>query len=176
MALVGKSGCGKSTCIQLLQRFYDPCKGVVELDGHPVSDYNIEWLRAQFGVVSQEPVLFAATIADNIRYGHRDVSDLDIQRAAMAANAHHFISQLPLKYETMVGERGTQLSGGQKQRIAIARALVGNPKILLLDEATSSLDSESECVVQKALDHARAGRTSIIVAHRLTTVSFVLPF
>ena len=175
VALVGMSGCGKSTCIQLLQRFYDPCKGVIELDGHPLSHYNIKWLRAQFGVVGQEPVLFATTIANNIRYGCSGVSDSDIQSAAMAANAHDFISQLPLKYETIVGERGAQLSGGQKQRIAIARALVRNPKILLLDEATSALDTQSEYVVQKALDHARLGRTTIIVAHRLSTVMICFP-
>ena len=170
VALVGTSGCGKSTCIQLIQRFYDPCKGVIELDDRPLSDYNIKWLRSQIGVVSQEPVLFATTIADNIRYGHRGVSDIEIQRAAREANAHDFILKLPLKYETMVGERGAQLSGGQKQRIAIARALVGKPKILLFDEATSALDTQSEYVVQKALDRARLGRTTIIVAHRLTTV------
>ena len=179
VALVGMSGCGKSTCIQLLQRFYDPCQGVIELDGRPLSDYNIKWLRAQFGVVGQEPVLFATTIAENIRYGHSGVSDTEIQRAAEEANAHGFISQLPLKYETVVGERGAQLSGGQKQRIAIARALIGNPKILLFDEATSALDTQSEYVVQKALDRARSGRTTIMIAHRLTTVTIfiqILPF
>ena len=170
VALVGSSGCGKSTCIQLLQRFYDPCSGHVELDENRVSDLNIKWLRSQIGVVGQEPVLFGTTIAANIRYGKKGISDADIERAAKEANAHDFISQLPLGYDTMVGERGAQLSGGQKQRIAIARALVRNPKILLFDEATSALDTQSEAVVQKALDRARCGRTTIIIAHRLTTV------
>ena len=170
VALVGLSGCGKSTCIALLQRFYDPSRGNIELDGQRLSDLNIKWLRSQIGVVGQEPVLFGTTIAENIRYGQDGVSDLDIERAAKEANAHDFISKLPLKYATMVGERGAQLSGGQKQRIAIARALVGNPKILLLDEATSALDTRSEVTVQTALDKARLGRTTIIVAHRLTTV------
>ena len=170
VALVGLSGCGKSTCIQLLQRFYDPCNGQIELDGRRLSDLNIKWLRSQIGVVGQEPVLFATTIAANIRYGQDGLSDSDVERAAKEANAHDFISQLPLRYETMVGERGAQLSGGQKQRIAIARALAGNPKILLFDEATSALDTQSEVVVQRALDRARLGRTTIVVAHRLTTV------
>lgn len=170
VALVGLSGCGKSTCIQLLQRFYDPCSGDIQLDGNSLSHLNIKWLRSQIGVVGQEPVLFGTTIIDNIRYGRQGLSRDDIERAAKEANAHDFISQLPLGYETMVGERGAQLSGGQKQRIAIARALVRNPKILLLDEATSALDTQSEAIVQKALDRARCGRTTIIVAHRLTTV------
>lgn len=170
VALVGLSGCGKSTCIQLLQRFYDPSRGQIELDGQRLTDLNIKWLRSQIGVVGQEPVLFGTTISENIRYGRDGVSDLDIEHAAKEANAHDFISKLPLRYATMVGERGTQLSGGQKQRIAIARALVGNPKILLLDEATSALDTQSEVVVQRALEKARLGRTTIIVAHRLTTV------
>ena len=170
VALVGLSGCGKSTCIQLLQRFYDPCGGHVELDGNRLSDLNIKWLRSQIGVVGQEPVLFGTTIAANIRYGREGLSQGDVERAAKEANAHDFISQLPLGYETMVGERGAQMSGGQKQRIAIARALVRNPKILLFDEATSALDTQSEAVVQRALDRARCGRTTIIVAHRLTTV------
>ena len=122
------------------------------------------------GVVGQEPVLFGTTIAANIGYGKPGLSQDDIERAAKEANAHHFICQLPLKYETMVGERGAMLSGGQKQRIAIARALVSNPKILLFDEATSALDTQSEAVVQRALDRARLGRTTLIVAHRLTTV------
>lgn len=170
VAFVGLSGCGKSTCIQLLQRLYDPSSGQIELDGRKLSDLNVAWLRAQIGVVGQEPVLFGTTIAENIRYGLDGASHLDIERAAKEANAHDFISKLPLKYDTTVGERGAQLSGGQKQRIAIARALVRDPKILLLDEATSALDTQSEAVVQRALDKARLGRTTIIVAHRLTTV------
>lgn len=170
VALVGTSGCGKSTCIQLLQRFYDPLEGSVCIDGKNVKDLNLGWLREQIGMVGQEPVLFGTTIGENIRYGRDGVSQEEMERAAMMANAHSFIEKLPLKYDTLVGERGAQLSGGQKQRIAIARALVRHPRILLLDEATSALDTQSESVVQKALDKARQGRTTIIVAHRLTTI------
>jgi len=170
VALVGTSGCGKSTCIQLLQRFYDPKEGEVCIDGNDIRDLNIGWMRAQIGVVGQEPVLFGTTIEENIRYGREGVTQVEIEAAAKEANAHDFILRLPLKYDTMVGERGAQLSGGQKQRIAIARALVRNPKILLLDEATSALDNQSEAVVQRALDKARLGRTTIIVAHRLSTI------
>ncbi|XP_061186070.1 ATP-dependent translocase ABCB1-like [Saccostrea echinata] len=170
VALVGSSGCGKSTIIQLVQRFYDPEEGQVCVDGCDVRDMNVNWLRQQIGVVSQEPVLFATTIAENIRYGRMDVTQGEIEQAAKEANAETFIKELPQGYETLVGDRGAQLSGGQKQRIAIARALVRNPKILLLDEATSALDNESEAVVQKALEKAEVGRTTIVVAHRLTTV------
>lgn len=170
IALVGASGCGKSTCIQLLQRFYDPISGSITVDGNEVRELNLGWLREQMGVVGQEPVLFGTTIGENIRYGRDGVSDEEMERAAKAANAHDFIQKLPRKYNTLVGERGAQLSGGQKQRIAIARAIVRHPKILLLDEATSALDTQSESVVQKALDRARQGRTTIIVAHRLTTI------
>uniref|UniRef100_A0AAQ4RWE2 ABC-type xenobiotic transporter n=1 Tax=Gasterosteus aculeatus aculeatus TaxID=481459 RepID=A0AAQ4RWE2_GASAC len=170
IALVGSSGCGKSTTIQLLQRFYDPHEGSVSVDGHDIRSLNIRYLREMIGVVSQEPVLFATTIAENIRYGRLDVTDQEITQAAKEANAYNFIMGLPNKFETMVGDRGTQMSGGQKQRIAIARALVRNPKILLLDEATSALDSESETIVQAALDKVRQGRTTIIVAHRLSTI------
>uniref|UniRef100_A0AAQ4S6E1 ATP-binding cassette sub-family B member 5 n=1 Tax=Gasterosteus aculeatus aculeatus TaxID=481459 RepID=A0AAQ4S6E1_GASAC len=171
IALVGSSGCGKSTTIQLLQRFYDPHEGSVSVDGHDIRSLNIRYLREMIGVVSQEPVLFATTIAENIRYGRLDVTDQEITQAAKEANAYNFIMGLPnQKFETMVGDRGTQMSGGQKQRIAIARALVRNPKILLLDEATSALDSESETIVQAALDKVRQGRTTIIVAHRLSTI------
>jgi len=170
VALVGTSGCGKSTCIQLLQRFYDPQEGKVCIDGYDIRDLNIGWMRAQIGMVGQEPVLFGTTIGENIRYGRDGVTQEEIETAAKEANAHDFISRLPLKYDTLVGERGAQLSGGQKQRIAIARALVRNPKILLLDEATSALDTQSEAVVQRALEKARLGRTTIIVAHRLSTI------
>ncbi|NXA85396.1 MDR1 protein, partial [Melanocharis versteri] len=170
IALVGASGCGKSTTVQLLQRFYDPDQGEITLDGRDIRTLNTKWLRENIGIVSQEPVLFATTIAENIRYGREDISDAEIERAAKEANAFDFISRLPDKFNTMVGERGAQLSGGQKQRIAIARALARNPKILLLDEATSALDTQSESIVQAALDKARAGRTTIVIAHRLSTI------
>nr|AAI54557.1 Zgc:172149 protein [Danio rerio] len=170
IALVGSSGCGKSTTIQLLQRFYDPQEGSVSIDGHDIRSLNVRGLRELIGVVSQEPVLFATTIAENIRYGRQDVTQDEIEQAAREANAYNFIMKLPDKFETLVGDRGTQMSGGQKQRIAIARALVRNPKILLLDEATSALDAESETIVQAALDKVRLGRTTIVVAHRLSTI------
>ncbi|CAO2617616.1 Multidrug resistance protein 2 [Lemmus lemmus] len=170
VALVGNSGCGKSTTVQLLQRLYDPTEGVVSIDGQDIRTINVRYLREIIGVVSQEPVLFATTIAENIRYGRENVSMDDIEKAVKEANAYDFIMKLPHKFDTLVGERGAQLSGGQKQRIAIARALVRNPKILLLDEATSALDTESEAVVQAALDKAREGRTTIVIAHRLSTV------
>ncbi|MEJ1280727.1 ATP binding cassette subfamily B member 1 [Cricetulus griseus] len=170
VALVGNSGCGKSTTVQLLQRLYDPTEGVVSIDGQDIRTINVRYLREIIGVVSQEPVLFATTIAENIRYGRENVTMDEIEKAVKEANAYDFIMKLPHKFDTLVGERGAQLSGGQKQRIAIARALVRNPKILLLDEATSALDTESEAVVQAALDKAREGRTTIVIAHRLSTV------
>ncbi|XP_065439391.1 ATP-dependent translocase ABCB1-like isoform X4 [Chrysemys picta bellii] len=170
IALVGSSGCGKSTAIQLLQRFYDPVQGEITLDGRDIRTLNIKWLREHIGLVSQEPILFATTIADNIRCGREGITDYEIEKAAKKANAFDFISRLPEKFNTMVGERGAQLSGGQKQRIAIARALARNPRILLLDEATSALDTQSESIVQAALDKARAGRTTIVIAHRLSTI------
>ncbi|XP_055005950.1 bile salt export pump isoform X2 [Boleophthalmus pectinirostris] len=169
-AFVGPSGMGKSTTIQLIQRFYDPHEGKVTLDGHDIRGLNIQWLRSLIGVVEQEPVLFGTTIAENIRYGRQDVSMDDIIHAAKEANAYNFIMGLPQKFETLVGEGGGQMSGGQKQRIAIARALIRNPKILLLDMATSALDNESEAVVQEALDKVRQGRTTISIAHRLSTI------
>ncbi|XP_044065308.1 ATP-binding cassette, sub-family B (MDR/TAP), member 4 isoform X2 [Siniperca chuatsi] len=170
IALVGSSGCGKSTTVQLLQRFYDPQEGAVTIDGHDIRSLNIRYLREMIGVVSQEPILFATTIAENIRYGRLDVTQEEIEQATKEANAYDFIMNLPDKFDTLVGDRGTQMSGGQKQRIAIARALVRNPKILLLDEATSALDAESETIVQAALDKVRLGRTTIVVAHRLSTI------
>ncbi|GFS46528.1 ATP-dependent translocase ABCB1 [Nephila pilipes] len=170
IALVGPSGCGKSTIIQLILRFYDTTEGCIEIDSHNVKDLNVGWLRNNIGFVGQEPVLFSTTIGENIRFGKDDATIEEIKVAAKLANIHEFISTLPKKYNTLVGDRGTQLSGGQKQRIALARAIVKNPKILLLDEATSALDTESEAIVQLALDEARKGRTTIIVAHRLSTV------
>lgn len=173
IALVGPSGSGKSTALALVQRFYDIEDGEITIDGHNLKDLNLAWLRGQIGVVTQEPVLFDMSISENIRLGARpgqSVSDYDVEQAARNANAHAFIVRLPNGYDTRAGTRGVQLSGGQKQRIAIARALVRQPKILLLDEATSALDLESESIVQKALDQARVGRTTFIVAHRLSTV------
>ncbi|XP_007447541.1 PREDICTED: multidrug resistance protein 1 [Lipotes vexillifer] len=170
VALVGNSGCGKSTTVQLIQRLYDPTEGVISIDGQDIRTINVRYLREIIGVVSQEPVLFATTIAENIRYGRENVTMEEIETAVKEASAYDFIMKLPNKFDTLVGERGAQLSGGQKQRIAIARALVRNPKILLLDEATSALDTESEAVVQVALDKAREGRTTIVIAHRLSTV------
>ncbi|XP_072756399.1 multidrug resistance protein homolog 49 isoform X2 [Anoplolepis gracilipes] len=173
VALVGASGCGKSTGLQLIQRLYDPPNGQVLLDGVDVSTLNVQWLRSHIGVVGQEPVLFDTTIRENIRYGNDSITEEEMIKAAKEANAHDFISKLPEGYDSPVGERGSQLSGGQKQRIAIARALVRNPAILLLDEATSALDVHSEATVQKALDAAAKGRTTIIVSHRLSTITNV---
>ncbi|NXH89991.1 ABCBB protein, partial [Edolisoma coerulescens] len=169
-AFVGASGAGKSTTIQLIQRFYDPTDGMITLDGHDIRSLNIQWLRSQIGIVEQEPVLFATTIAENIRYGRDEATMEDIIKAAKQANAYNFIMDLPQQFDTHVGEGGSQMSGGQKQRIAIARALVRNPKILLLDMATSALDNESEAIVQEALHKARLGRTAISIAHRLSAV------
>ncbi|CAK8698371.1 unnamed protein product [Clavelina lepadiformis] len=170
IALVGQSGCGKSTIIQLIQRFYDVKSGSITIGGKDVKTLNVKLLRDLIGVVAQEPVLFATTIAENIRWGRDDVTDDEIHQAAKEANVYDFIMKLPQKFDTLVGNRGGQVSGGQKQRIAIARAIVRNPKILLLDEATSSLDSYSESKVQDALDKASAGRTTVVVAHRLSTI------
>ncbi|XP_027368718.1 ABC transporter B family member 11-like [Abrus precatorius] len=171
VALVGESGSGKSTIISLLQRFYDPDSGHITLDGKEIQRMQIKWLRQQMGLVSQEPVLFNDTIRANIAYGKGgDATEAEIIAAAELANAHNFISSLHKGYDTTVGERGIQLSGGQKQRVAIARAIMKNPKILLLDEATSALDAESEKLVQDALDRVMVNRTTIVVAHRLSTI------
>ncbi|CAF4087238.1 unnamed protein product [Rotaria sp. Silwood2] len=173
IALVGASGSGKSTCVQLLQRFYNSNSGSIIIDGNRVDQYNLKWLRQQIGVVSQEPILFQTTIRENILFGRRSATDEEVQEATKMANAHDFIKTLPEKYETLVGQRGAALSGGQKQRIAIARALIRDPKILLLDEATSALDNESEKLVQEALYYAAKGmscRTTLVIAHRLSTI------
>ena len=170
VALVGPSGCGKSTCIQLIQRFYDPLNGSILLDGTEIQTLNVRSLRENIGIVGQEPVLFDCSIKENILYAKPNATDEEVWKACQEANAEEFVSRLPLKLETLVGEGGAQLSGGQKQRIAIARALIRQPKILLLDEATSALDNESEKVVQRALDRVQEGRTTVIVAHRLTTI------
>ncbi|GFT57778.1 ATP-dependent translocase ABCB1 [Trichonephila clavipes] len=172
VALVGSSGCGKSTCVQLIERFYDTQHGSVFVDDENVREMNVANLRSHIGVVSQEPVLFSYSIAENIAYGDNS-KPMDMNKvieAARQANIHNFITTLPQGYDTPVGDKGTQLSGGQKQRVAIARALLRDPKILLLDEATSALDAESEKVVQDALDKARSGRTCLVIAHRLTTI------
>ncbi|XP_074949474.1 bile salt export pump isoform X4 [Phalacrocorax aristotelis] len=169
-AFVGASGAGKSTTIQLIQRFYDPTDGMITLDGHDIRSLNIQWLRSQIGIVEQEPVLFATTIAENIRYGRDEATMEDIIKAAKQANAYNFIMDLPQQFDTHVGEGGSQMSGGQKQRIAIARALLRNPKILLLDMATSALDNESEATVQEALHKAHLGRTAVSIAHRLSAI------
>ncbi|KAF9954849.1 Multidrug resistance protein 1 [Mortierella alpina] len=174
VALVGHSGSGKSTIVGLVERFYDPSSGSITLDGIELKDINVRHLRDNIGLVSQEPVLFNATIKQNILYGIRadqkTATDKEIEAACRLSNAHDFISKLPQGYNTMVGERGALLSGGQKQRIAIARALIKNPSILLLDEATSALDTESERIVQAALDNAATGRSTIVIAHRLSTI------
>ncbi|KAH0462510.1 hypothetical protein IEQ34_010085 [Dendrobium chrysotoxum] len=169
-ALVGESGSGKSTVISLIERFYDPQAGEVLIDGTNIKDLQLRWLRGKIGLVSQEPVLFASSIKDNISYGKDNATIEEIKVAAELANASKFIDKMPQGLDTMVGEHGTQLSGGQKQRIAIARAILKDPKILLLDEATSALDAESERVVQEALDRVMMNRTTVIVAHRLSTV------
>lgn len=170
VAIVGASGSGKSTSVALLERFYNVIEGSITLDDHDIRDLDPSWLRQSMGLISQEPVLFGTTILENIRYGKPDASDQEVKEAARLANAHDFITGFPKGYQTLVGERGATLSGGQKQRIAIARALLKNPKILLLDEATSALDTESEKIVQNALESAQKGRTVIVIAHRLSTI------
>ncbi|XP_059656832.1 ABC transporter B family member 2-like [Cornus florida] len=170
VALVGGSGSGKSTVISLIERFYEPLAGQILLDGTDIRELDLKWLRQQIGLVNQEPALFATTIRENILYGKDDATLEEISRAAKLSEAIAFINNLPERFETQVGERGIQLSGGQKQRIAISRAIVKNPSILLLDEATSALDAESEKSVQEALDRVMVGRTTIVVAHRLSTI------
>ncbi|XP_019100299.1 PREDICTED: ABC transporter B family member 11-like isoform X3 [Camelina sativa] len=169
-ALVGESGSGKSTVISLIERFYDPRAGQVLIDGVNLKEFQLKWIRSKIGLVSQEPVLFSSSIMENIVYGKENATVQEIKAATELANAATFIDKLPQGLNTMVGEHGTQLSGGQKQRIAIARAILKNPRILLLDEATSALDVESERVVQEALDRVMVNRTTVIVAHRLSTV------
>ncbi|KAI3944318.1 hypothetical protein MKW92_005787 [Papaver armeniacum] len=169
-ALVGQSGSGKSTVISLIERFYDPQVGEVLIDGINLKEFQLKWIRGKIGLVSQEPVLFAASIKENIAYGKEGATIEEIRAAAELANAAKFIDKLPQGLDTLVGEHGTQMSGGQKQRVAIARAILKDPRILLLDEATSALDAESEHVVQEALDRVMVNQTTVIVAHRLSTV------
>jgi subfamily B ATP-binding cassette protein MsbA len=170
LALVGPSGAGKSTLFNLIPRFYDPTSGLVQIDGYDLRQISLSSLRGQIGYVPQETQLFSGTILDNLRYGKLEASDDEIEEAVRAANAEEFILNLAEGYRTVVGERGVKLSGGQRQRIAIARAILKDPRILLLDEATSSLDSESESLVQEALDRLMVNRTTVIIAHRLSTV------
>uniref|UniRef100_A0A914YKD2 ABC transporter domain-containing protein n=1 Tax=Panagrolaimus superbus TaxID=310955 RepID=A0A914YKD2_9BILA len=169
-ALVGHSGCGKSTCIALLTRLYESDSGKILIDGINIRQGTIPALRRIIGIVRQEPILFSCSISDNIRLGDNSITNEDVQKACKIANAHDFIEKLSEGYETQIGLGAVQLSGGQKQRIAIARAIVGNPKILLLDEATSALDGHSEVLVQDALKAATSGRTTIVIAHRLSTL------
>ncbi|HCA47746.1 MAG TPA: ABC transporter ATP-binding protein, partial [Armatimonadetes bacterium] len=169
-ALVGRSGSGKSTLVNLIPRFYDPTRGRLLLDGMDLRDLQLTSLRKQIGMVMQESFLFAGTLRDNIKYGRPNAADAEVVQAAIAANAHDFITEFPDGYETRVGERGTRLSGGQRQRISIARAILRNPRILILDEATSALDSESEAAIQEALEYLMQGRTTFTIAHRLSTV------
>ena len=170
VALVGPSGAGKTTLVSLLPRFYDLMAGCVTIDGHDIAEVTQESLRAVMAIVPQEPSLFGGTVRENIAYGRAGATGDDVERAARAANAHEFIAALPDGYDAIVGERGVKLSGGQRQRIAIARAILKDPRLLILDEATSALDNHSEALVQEALERLMAGRTTIVIAHRLTTV------
>jgi subfamily B ATP-binding cassette protein MsbA len=170
IAIVGPTGAGKTTLMNLLHRFYDPTAGRIVLDGYDLRDVRLESLYRQIALVPQETILFGGTILDNIRYGRETATQDDLMAASQAAHAHEFIATLPDGYQTVVGEKGVNLSGGQRQRLAIARAILKNPRLLLLDEATSSLDSESERLVQEALERLMAGRTTFVIAHRLTTI------
>lgn len=170
LAIVGPSGAGKSTIANLLPRFYDPQQGRIKIDGWDIRHVTVRSLREQIAMVPQDTILFSASIYENILYGRLDASAAEVTAAAYSANAHDFILQMPLGYDTQIGERGCQLSGGQRQRIAIARAILKDPRILILDEATSALDAESERVVQDALDKLMVGRTTFMVAHRLSTI------
>ncbi|MDX6544456.1 MAG: hypothetical protein QOG02_230, partial [Gaiellales bacterium] len=171
VAIVGPTGAGKSTMLNLIPRFYDPQNGRVLLDGRDVRDYTIASLRQQISVVLQEPLLFSGTLQDNIRYGDLDASDEQVVNAAVAANAHDFISKLPHQYGTMIGERGARLSGGERQRIAVARAFLRDAPILILDEPTSAVDSRTEQGILDALARLMEGRTTFIVSHRLSTIT-----
>jgi ATP-binding cassette subfamily B protein len=170
IALVGPSGAGKSTVFQLLLRFFAPQSGEILFDGVDIADLDPEDLRRNIALVAQDPAIFSGTIADNIRYGRPDASDEEVRRASEAAAAAEFIERLPDSYGTLVGERGTTLSGGQRQRLAIARAILRDAPLLLLDEATSALDAENEQLVQTGLNNLMAGRTTIVIAHRLATI------
>ncbi len=170
VGLVGPSGSGKSTLVNLVCRFYDPTQGSIMADGHDIRSFSVEAFRRNIGIVLQEPFLFFGTIAENIAYGRPEATRDEIVQAARAAHAHQFITRLPDGYDSMVGERGQTLSGGERQRISIARALLTNPRILILDEATSAVDNETEREIQAALENLIRGRTTIAIAHRLTTL------
>lgn len=172
LAIVGRSGSGKSSVIALVMRFYDPSHGAILIDGKDIRDLNLRSLRQRIGFVQQEPALFSTTVYENIAYGKEGASEIEIMRAAKAANAHGFISHLDEGYHTHVGEQGAQLSGGQRQRVAIARAVLKDPSILLLDEATSALDTATERQVQEALNRLMVGRTTVMVAHRFSTIHY----
>jgi ABC-type multidrug transport system fused ATPase/permease subunit len=170
IAIVGPSGSGKTTVINLIPRFYDVTAGSVLVDGHDVRDLQLTSLRSQIGIVLQETFLFNMSVRENIRYGRSDASDEDVEAAARAAAAHDFIMDMPDGYDTFVGERGARLSGGQRQRIAIARAILVDPRILILDEATSSVDTRTDFLIQRALDHLMRNRTTLVIAHRISTI------
>ncbi len=170
VAIVGPSGAGKSTLVDLIPRFYDPTWGSITIDGVDLRAAEIASLRALIGIVTQETILFNDTVRNNIAYGLEDCSLEKVMEAAKAANAHRFIMDMPKGYESVIGERGVKISGGERQRIALARAILKNPPILILDEATSALDTESEMLVQEAIENLMSGRTSIVIAHRLSTV------
>jgi ATP-binding cassette, subfamily B, bacterial len=170
IALVGPSGSGKSTVVSLLYRFYEGVEGEIKIDGKKIQDYSLDELRSNIAIVPQEVLLFGGSILENIAYGKPEASREEVIEAAIKANAHGFVTELPQGYDTLVGDRGAQLSGGQRQRIAIARAILANPTILILDEATSSLDAESEHAIQQALQTLMKGRTTIVIAHRLATI------
>lgn len=170
IALVGPSGAGKSTVITLLARFYDPTSGQIRIDGQDIRGFNVQSLRRQIGIVMQDNLLFAGTLAENIKYARPEATDEEMIQAAQAANAYEFILKLQNGFQSEIGERGVKLSGGQRQRLAIARVVLKNPPILILDEATSALDTESERLIQDALEQLMKSRTSIVIAHRLSTV------
>jgi subfamily B ATP-binding cassette protein MsbA len=170
VALVGSSGAGKTSLALLVPRFYDPVSGRLLIDGHDIQNVTFDSLRGQIGLVTQEVLLFNETVRYNIAYGRKNATEIEIQEAAQAANAHTFIERLPQGYDTVIGERGVRLSGGERQRLSIARAILKNPPILLLDEATSALDAESERLVQEALERLMERRTALVIAHRLSTV------
>ena len=170
IAIIAHVDHGKTTLVDLLPRFYDPTSGSILIDGHDLRSLDVQSLRSKIGIVTQETVLFNDTVRNNIAYGLDACPDAAIEAAARAANAHDFITAMPQRFESVIGERGVKLSGGERQRLSLARAILKNPPILILDEATSSLDTGSEILVQEAIDHLMAGRTSIVIAHRLSTV------